>query len=149
MIPVGKRATWRVAAACALVLGVCLPSAAGASPDSGGAPFLAGPVMQGATTAVATGKSFRAAPQNGNNVIIVAYSCDVTGLINTAIPVCSVTTDLGDSADRSQPPRPGSYATSTGTLRLQGNTATICVQGASGSDIADFGITPVVCTVLA
>lgn len=143
----GQRGAIRAAMACALALGMCLPTAAGAASDNG-VPFVAGPVTVGTTTAVATGKSFRAAPQNGNNFITVVYSCDVTGITTVSIPVCSITTDLGDSADRSLPARDGSFATSTGTLRLQGNRARVCVSGASGG-IVDFGQTPVVCTDLA
>lgn len=79
---------------------------------------------------VASGKSFRAAPQNGANNITIAYSCDVTGVAFAQINLCQITTDLGDSFNNPSGPSIGA-ATSTGTVSLSGNRATLCVVGST------------------
>ena len=81
----------------------------------------------------AAGKAFRAAPQNNQNRLTVAFSCELAATgpaLRSLIDICQITTDTGVVANFPTASVPGPAATSTGTVVLSGNRVTkICMQG--------------------
>lgn len=106
----------------------------------------------GVLTVAASGKSFRAAPQNGANIIVVAYSCDVAAagvVLRTHVSACEIRTDQGGFLSVPGIPTDGNVAQVTGTTRLTGNVATICVAGAARFSNGNLLTSPRTCSTLA
>lgn len=91
----------------------------------------------GLTTIVAvpTGKAFRAAPQGGEQNIIVQYDCTAIAagpVLRTHVPTCYVTTNTGaSSGNRPSLITPGLVAVSAGPVTLAGSSAQVCMVGAA------------------